>query len=124
MIRWWNVFWGKRFDENMKFAREGYDAEKQDICKVKKIGNERRFMNGNQGISDGAIKSGIDIYYAYPMTPATPVLVELAGKQEDENILVLELENEIAVANAGVGSARSEERRVGKECRSRWSPYH
>ena len=22
------------------------------------------------------------------------------------------------------GRARSEERRVGKECRSRWSPYH
>ena len=22
------------------------------------------------------------------------------------------------------GSVRSEERRVGKECRSRWSPYH
>ena len=28
-------------------------------------------------------------------------------------------------AGAGVGgSTRSEERRVGKECRSRWSPYH
>ena len=26
------------------------------------------------------------------------------------------------VAQEGVG--RSEERRVGKECRSRWSPYH
>src|SRR5260370_30228363 len=25
---------------------------------------------------------------------------------------------------AAVGVARSEERRVGKECRSRWSPYH
>src|SRR3989441_3697455 len=24
----------------------------------------------------------------------------------------------------GHGDARSEERRVGKECRSRWSPYH
>ena len=23
-----------------------------------------------------------------------------------------------------VGGVRSEERRVGKECRSRWSPYH
>src|SRR3712207_9520317 len=23
-----------------------------------------------------------------------------------------------------IGSLRSEERRVGKECRSRWSPYH
>src|SRR2546430_17659396 len=25
---------------------------------------------------------------------------------------------------ANLGLARSEERRVGKECRSRWSPYH
>src|SRR3712207_9107434 len=25
---------------------------------------------------------------------------------------------------AGLGVGRSEERRVGKECRSRWSPYH
>ena len=24
----------------------------------------------------------------------------------------------------GAGKSRSEERRVGKECRSRWSPYH
>ena len=24
----------------------------------------------------------------------------------------------------GISEARSEERRVGKECRSRWSPYH
>ena len=23
-----------------------------------------------------------------------------------------------------IGPSRSEERRVGKECRSRWSPYH
>ena len=23
-----------------------------------------------------------------------------------------------------IGEIRSEERRVGKECRSRWSPYH
>ena len=23
-----------------------------------------------------------------------------------------------------IGGTRSEERRVGKECRSRWSPYH
>ena len=36
---------------------------------------------------------------------------------------------EFYVAGGGVsplanGLARSEERRVGKECRSRWSPYH
>ena len=26
--------------------------------------------------------------------------------------------------NDNINIARSEERRVGKECRSRWSPYH
>ena len=31
---------------------------------------------------------------------------------------------ERAAAQAGPESSRSEERRVGKECRSRWSPYH
>ena len=30
----------------------------------------------------------------------------------------------IACIGPCVGSNRSEERRVGKECRSRWSPYH
>src|SRR6266550_7915310 len=29
-----------------------------------------------------------------------------------------------AVGDVGVMRGRSEERRVGKECRSRWSPYH
>ena len=28
------------------------------------------------------------------------------------------------VADWRAGRSRSEERRVGKECRSRWSPYH
>ena len=29
-----------------------------------------------------------------------------------------------AMGRSPVGLTRSEERRVGKECRSRWSPYH
>ena len=28
------------------------------------------------------------------------------------------------MVGAGFSKNRSEERRVGKECRSRWSPYH
>ena len=28
------------------------------------------------------------------------------------------------IAHGENGNTRSEERRVGKECRSRWSPYH
>ena len=30
----------------------------------------------------------------------------------------------LVVLDADLAAARSEERRVGKECRSRWSPYH
>src|ERR1051326_6690397 len=32
--------------------------------------------------------------------------------------------NEIGCAYSETNGQRSEERRVGKECRSRWSPYH
>src|ERR1039457_3828878 len=35
-----------------------------------------------------------------------------------------EVEDAAEAALALVGGNRSEERRVGKECRSRWSPYH
>ena len=32
--------------------------------------------------------------------------------------------NQVIGKNTEFWKARSEERRVGKECRSRWSPYH
>src|SRR5215204_7426268 len=36
----------------------------------------------------------------------------------------LALRVELPVDAVGAPGGRSEERRVGKECRSRWSPYH
>ena len=95
----------ERFEENMIEAKKGYEEEKKEVCKVVLNKEKLIFMNGNQGVSEGAIKSGLDLYYAYPMTPATNVMTELAKKQIEKNILVLELENEIAVINAAIGSA-------------------
>ena len=41
------------------------------------------------------------------------------------NITQILTENKINIATFNLGRvSRSEERRVGKECRSRWSPYH
>src|SRR3989442_15053670 len=37
---------------------------------------------------------------------------------------IKELPHQIDVAQRVLRDMRSEERRVGKECRSRWSPYH
>lgn len=94
---------GKRYDENIKESQNGFDSDEKriDLVEVKKA--DRKFNNGTQGISLGALGSGLDIYYAYPMTPATGILGELANQKGEH--LVIELENEIAVANAGVGSA-------------------
>ena len=47
----------------------------------------------------------------------------LDKKTWDERISWFD-ENEANLLNLVDEAERSEERRVGKECRSRWSPYH
>ena len=49
---------------------------------------------------------------------ARPVLTALSDAVQEEGL------NNINVTQTGCIGLRSEERRVGKECRSRWSPYH
>ena len=45
--------------------------------------------------------------------------------QNAELVKKLEIMNAKVIGNPDAKPAeRSEERRVGKECRSRWSPYH
>ena len=88
----------KNFNENLANAKRGYDEETRNVCKIRTVKKESYFINGNIGICNGALNSGIDIYYAYPMTPATPILSELAPV---DGVKVIELENEIAVVNAG-----------------------
>ena len=94
----------KKFEENLKHAKKGYDEEKTKL-QLKKISSKAYLMDGANGVAQGAIKSGLDVYFAYPMTPATSLLNELAEKQNENNYLVLELENEISVINTAIGSA-------------------
>ena len=42
----------------------------------------------------------------------------------DGEVEVVVLDDGSSDATGEVATTRSEERRVGKECRSRWSPYH
>lgn len=100
---------GKRLDENLEEANKGYHSVGKvfELEEIKSILRKkaRFFRNGNRGVSEGAINAGLDVYFAYPMTPATPLMGELAEKQIENNHIVIELENEIGVANAGIGSA-------------------
>ena len=51
-----------------------------------------------------------------------PGLDEMMARNAAEGRL--SFTTEAAEALEGANACRSEERRVGKECRSRWSPYH
>jgi len=97
----------KEFGENkesMDAAERGYKS-KEAKFNLEKLKNKIEIMSGSQGISDGAINSGINLYLAYPMTPATAVMHELAAKEEKYGHIVFEAENEISVANAGLGAS-------------------
>ena len=45
-------------------------------------------------------------------------------KEEEEKVLVGRSYGKEVLYRFRKNKGRSEERRVGKECRSRWSPYH
>ena len=53
------------------------------------------------------------------------IILRLVAKTDAERRLVLNAMGPVWDGNeVWLIIARSEERRVGKECRSRWSPYH
>ena len=96
----------KMIDENMEALKFGYDSieEKQ---KLKKIGEPREIVTGNEAISLGAAAAGMKMYIAYPMTPASSILHYLAGEEDNLGIVTAQVENEIGVANVAVGSVFS-----------------
>ncbi len=89
--------------ESNKAAELGYNSQKEKF-NLNRLNNKISIMSGTQAIAQGAINSKINIYFGYPMTPATGVLHELAGRQ-DEGVEVFQPENEIAVVNCALGAS-------------------
>lgn len=98
----------RNFEQNMKNAKQGYASEKRSL-KIEKIMQKKplSFMSGSEAIAQASVKSGLDIYYSYPMTPATLVMMEITQlmKNKENKHLAIELEGEIAVINAAIGSS-------------------
>ena len=67
-------------------------------------------------------KNGIDTLKELRQQHQTPVIMLTARGSELDRVLGLELGADDYLPKPF--NDRSEERRVGKECRSRWSPYH
>jgi 2-oxoglutarate ferredoxin oxidoreductase subunit alpha len=61
-------------------------------------------MNASQAIASGAIAGGCNFVCAYPMSPGTSVLVNLAKKSHQYHIGIEQVEDEIAAANMAIGA--------------------
>jgi len=91
-------------DEAVAAAEKGFESQEVKF-EFNKIDRCIEIMHGSRAVALGAINSDIDLYFAYPMTPATGVMHELAARQEKGNFVVFQPENEIAVVNAGLGAS-------------------
>src|SRR5260370_20003463 len=93
------------------------------------------FFQAEDGIRDSSV-TGVQTC-ALPILSAAGIPVayltaqmalDLAGFQAGKTVLAPAIGgsvgNAVTQLARALGAKRSEERRVGKECRSRWSPYH
>lgn len=95
----------KPFGEAIRAVRQGYRQAKV-IESIPLIpARSRYFFSGTRGVALGAVSAGMDVYLSYPMTPATDLLVDLAGRAKKHKMMVLQLEDEVGMANAALGAS-------------------
>ena len=73
-----------------------------------------------------AAKNGLEVWKKTAPWQRSYIIRRIADKmREKQDVLAKWMTLEVGKPFAEAkGEVRSEERRVGKECRSRWSPYH
>ena len=91
-------------------------------------------MKGCNIIVESLKKEGVDTIFGYPGGAIMAIDDALMDEKEIHYILARHVQGATheadgyarATGKVGVvlATSRSEERRGGKECRSRWSPYH
>jgi 2-oxoglutarate ferredoxin oxidoreductase subunit alpha len=100
--------YGRQVKDNIEFSNAIYDDASKKIKKrfdLKQGKKKLVSLSGSEAIGLGAAAAGLDIYFAYPMTPSTPVLHFFAGNGKKLGIVTVQPENEIAVANMAIGAS-------------------
>ena len=67
--------------------------------------SQRLMMNGNEAIALGAMSAGMRFCSFYPMTPATSIVLNLAGQAKRLGLIVEQAEDEIAAINMAIGAS-------------------
>jgi len=63
----------------------------------------KRLIMGNQAVTLGALKAGLEFFAAYPITPASEIMHYLAGQEEE--IDFVHAEDEIAALHMVIGAS-------------------
>ncbi len=69
------------------------------------VGHMAVMMDGNAALVRGCLDAGIDTFFGYPITPATPILESLAEELPKRGGRFLQTEDEIAAISATIGAA-------------------
>jgi 2-oxoglutarate ferredoxin oxidoreductase subunit alpha len=96
----------KNVDLNLKIARHAYDRIETPSRSVPKLDQKPLpLVSGNEAIALGAVKAGLNMYIAYPMTPASAILHYLAAHENELGVVTVHPESEIGVALMALGAA-------------------
>jgi len=92
------------------YAEENFNGFKHRLEKTE-VNEERLFLTGNQAVAMGKVLGGCRVQTYYPITPAADESEYLEAHQilktagEDEAIVVIQTEDEIAAVNSASGAA-------------------
>jgi 2-oxoglutarate/2-oxoacid ferredoxin oxidoreductase subunit alpha len=93
-------------DLNLKIARNAFDRIETPSRSVPKLDQKPLpLVSGNEAIALGAVKAGLNMYIAYPMTPASAILHYLAVHENELGVVTVHPESEISVALMALGAA-------------------
>ncbi len=95
-------------ENNVKYGLSVYDAAVQILqgrYHLARGDAPATMLAGNEAIALGAYAGGLDMYFAYPMTPSSSILHFLAARSEDLGVVTVHPESEVAVMNMAVGAA-------------------
>ncbi|MGB9883529.1 MAG: 2-oxoacid:acceptor oxidoreductase family protein, partial [Microgenomates group bacterium] len=97
---------------NQQFAQAGYDEVKKNYPHLikeyfleKKEKKDQLVITGNDAFSLAAVAADCRFYAAYPMTPSSSVLTNLASWQDKTGMIVRHAEDEISVINTALGAS-------------------
>lgn len=92
-------------DKNKDTARLAYE-QAVTFAKLPDGSNSGTLaISGNHAVALGALAAGVSFYAAYPMAPSTGVMSYLSQYEKSHELVVEQVEDEIAAVNAVIGAS-------------------